>query len=157
MSGWNGEVTAKFPFSTGNACGKAESSRESNGYSASTTRGAPAKRHSLFSWEREATKPFFFFSGWSKRSTETVFLELNVYLNMWLTFLSLLQGQYSLSNGSALFGWILSPEMNGQHQNLLHWQWNHNTEMPPESRDQCSNTHTHTYTNKKVLNIIMLK
>lgn len=25
------------------------------------------------------------------------------------------------------------------------------------SRDQCSNTHTHTYTNKKVLDIVMLK
>lgn len=120
-------------------------------------RDAPAKRHSLFYWEREATKPFFFFSGWSKGSSETVFLEVNVYLNMWMTFFSLLQGQYSLSNGSTLFGWILSPEMNGQHQNLLHWQWNHNTEMSPKSRDQCSNTHTHTYTNKKVLNIIMLK
>lgn len=131
-----------------------EAESSAHGTNTATTQ-TPAKQNQINPPFFYSTNPLLFSAG-SKGSSETEFLELNVYLNTWMTFLSLLQGQYSLSNGSTLFGWILSPEMNGQHQNLGHWQWNHDTEMPP-SRDQCSNTHTHTYTNKKVLDVVRLK
>lgn len=117
----------------------------------------PQQRGTNFSVGKEKQQTHFSSSGWSRGSSETVFLELNVYLNMQMTLFHCYKVNIRFQMEALLFGWILSPETNGQHQNLLHWQWNHNTEMPPRARDQCSNTHTHTYTNKKVLDVIMLK
>lgn len=96
-------VTAKFkfPLSTGHIRGK-QQLLESDGRTSTAPR-APAKKHQLFCWKRKATNPFFF--GWLiKRVQRNGISGIKCLFKYADDLVSLLQGQYSLSNGSTLFG-----------------------------------------------------
>lgn len=141
----------KFPFSTGK-----QQLLESDGCSSTAPR-APGKRHQLFCWEKKATNPFFFQSGWSKGSSETVFLELNVYLNMQMTLFHCYKVNIRFQMEALYLVEFCLQKWTGNTRTIYIGNEITTLRCHQNSRDQCSNTHTHTYTNKKVLDIVMLK